>query len=225
MSPHFLRYAEHLVQAYVYRDRADHRLAAISLYNLRYNEAIESFVEVDNNHSPYIYQQPQSWGAVYLPEPWRQFKSWMKNFPWKQDPVVPNSLTNRWPHERVSLVVRMPYVGAAVLTACDAIRVGKVSSFCHRPKNTCADDRLHRVLHPLPTRARRLPDLSEPSRSALVFVRRSSLSTYWMRPLLTLRTSPRPKLTGRTTSRSAPTTNPPRTRRARLSMPSSASRS
>jgi hypothetical protein len=205
VSPHFLRYAEHMVQAYVYRDRADHRLAAISLYNLRYNEAIESFVEVDNNHSPYIYQQPQSWGAVYLPEP--------------------NSLTNRWPHERVSLVVRMPYVGAAVLTACDAIRVGKVSSFCHRPKNTCADDPLHRVLHPLPTRARRLPDLSEPSRSALVFVRRSSLSTYWMRPLLTLRTSPRPKLTGRTTSRSAPTTNPPRTRRARLSMPSSASRS
>ncbi|GAA5985543.1 hypothetical protein JCM10908_007019 [Rhodotorula pacifica] len=100
VSPYFLRYAEHMVEAYVYRDRADHRLTAISLYNLRYNEAVEDFVTIDNKHTPYIYQQPQSWGAIYLPEPWRQFKLWMKNFPWDKDPVVPDSLTNRWPYQR-----------------------------------------------------------------------------------------------------------------------------
>lgn len=209
----------------MYRDRADHRLAAISLYNLRYNEAIESFVEVDNNHSPYIYQQPQSWGAVYLPEPWRQFKSWMKNFPWKQDPVVPNSLTNRWPYERVSLGLRN-----VLRRSCCTDRLQRTQSW--KSMYLLSGRRMHalmtyfnRVLHSLPTRARRLPDLSEPPGSALIFVRRSSLPASWMRHLLTPRVSQRRNLTGRTTSRSAQTTNPPKTRRARLSMPSSASRS
>lgn len=101
VSPYFLQYAENMVRAYVYRDRADSRLVAISLYNLRYNEAREEFVQVDNNHEPFVYQQPQSWGAVFMPEPWRQFKSWLTNFPWDQDPIVPNSLTNRWPYKKV----------------------------------------------------------------------------------------------------------------------------
>ncbi|GAA6019196.1 hypothetical protein JCM8202_000930 [Rhodotorula sphaerocarpa] len=100
VSPHFLRYAEKMVRAYVYRDHADHRLTAISLYNLRYNEAREAFVQVENNHAPYIYQQPQSWGAVFLPEPWRQYTRWMETFPDGQDPVVPDSLTNRWPYRQ-----------------------------------------------------------------------------------------------------------------------------
>lgn len=97
VSPHFLRYAQNMVDAYVYRDHADHRLSAISLYNLRYNEAIESFVSVKNGHRPYIYQQAQSWGAVFLPEPWRRFLAYVKRFPLGKDPLVPDSLTNRWP--------------------------------------------------------------------------------------------------------------------------------
>lgn len=118
-----------MVQAYVYRDHADHRLTAISLYNLRYNEAIESFVQVDNHHAPYIYQQPQSWGAVYLPEPWRQFKLWMKKFPWNQDPLVPNSLTNRWPHEKVSPFRSLVKLGVPSLTVASLCRAGKVGYF------------------------------------------------------------------------------------------------
>ncbi|GAA6057697.1 hypothetical protein NBRC10513_003040 [Rhodotorula toruloides] len=98
VSPHFLRYAQNMVDAYVYRDHADHRLSAISLYNIRYNEAIESFVSVENGNRPYIYQQAQSWGAVFLPEPWRRFLTYVKRFPAGKDPLVPDSLTNRWPY-------------------------------------------------------------------------------------------------------------------------------
>lgn len=106
VSPHFLRYAQKMVEAYVYRDHADHRLFTISLYNLRYNEAIESFVSVDNGHRPYIYQQPQSWGAIFMPEPWRRFISFVAQFDKGVDPLVPNSLTNRWPFAQVSSLER-----------------------------------------------------------------------------------------------------------------------
>jgi len=102
-----------MVEAYVYRDHADHRLFTISLYNLRYNEAIESFVSVDNGHRPYIYQQPQSWGAIFMPEPWRRFTSYVKNFEKGLDPLVPNSLTNRWPFAQVSFHGRLRLLAAA----------------------------------------------------------------------------------------------------------------
>ncbi|GAA5852127.1 hypothetical protein JCM8547_000166 [Rhodosporidiobolus lusitaniae] len=97
VSPYFLQYAQKSIEAYVYRDHGGHRLFGISLYNLRYNEAIEAFVSVENNNQPYIYQQPQSWGAIYAPEPWRRFKTWFHAFPTTQDPLVPDSMTNRWP--------------------------------------------------------------------------------------------------------------------------------
>ncbi|KAL7342863.1 glycosyl transferase family 64 domain-containing protein [Rhodotorula toruloides] len=97
VSPHFLRYAQNMIDAYVYRDHADHRLSAISLYNIRYNEALESFVSVKNGHRPYIYQQAQSWGAIFLPENWRRFTTYVKRFPAGKDPLIPDSLTNRWP--------------------------------------------------------------------------------------------------------------------------------
>lgn len=105
----------------MYRDHADHRLTAISLYNLRYNEAREAFVHVENNHAPYIYQQPQSWGAVFLPEPWRQYTRWMETFPDGQDPVVPDSLTNRWPYRQVRLLSRSHRVLTARADACFAL--------------------------------------------------------------------------------------------------------
>lgn len=99
-----------MVDAYVYRDHADHRLLLISLYNPRYNEAIESFVEVDNGHRPYLYQQPQSWGAVFLPEPWRRFLTYVSQFENGKDPLVPDSLANRWPFANVSLGPRFTHV-------------------------------------------------------------------------------------------------------------------
>lgn len=92
------RYAETMVRAYVHRDRADYRLYGISLYNLRYNEAVEDFVQFPGGAHPVVYQQPQSWGAVYLPEPWRRFLAYQKQFTKDgRDPLVADSLTNRWP--------------------------------------------------------------------------------------------------------------------------------
>lgn len=91
-----------MIKAYVYRDHADHRLHGISLYNLRYNEALESFVSVETDNLPYVYQQAQSWGAVFLPEPWRQFQLYHQTILKSGiDPVVPDSMTNRWPFRHV----------------------------------------------------------------------------------------------------------------------------
>jgi hypothetical protein len=42
-------------------------ILGISLYNIRFEEVHEKFWRVDTNNSLYIYQQPQSWGAVYGP--------------------------------------------------------------------------------------------------------------------------------------------------------------
>jgi hypothetical protein len=103
VSPYFLQYAEAMVNAYVYRDAADHRLSAISLYNPVYNEAIESFVSVSNGNKPFVYQMPQSWGAVIMPGPWSDFLAFESVFgKIDVDPLVPDSMTNRWPWEVVS---------------------------------------------------------------------------------------------------------------------------
>ncbi|KAM0790421.1 hypothetical protein ACM66B_003302 [Microbotryomycetes sp. NB124-2] len=102
VSPHFLQYAENMVRSYVYRDEADSRLVGISLYSPRYNEALERYSNLEQRGtSPvFAYQQPQSWGAVLLHEPWKRFLQWFDAFPRDVDPLVPNSMTNRWPFEK-----------------------------------------------------------------------------------------------------------------------------
>ncbi|KAK4704561.1 hypothetical protein P7C70_g1649, partial [Phenoliferia sp. Uapishka_3] len=101
VSPYFLQYSEAMVRAYVYRDRADHRLFAISLYALRFNEVLDKFVSVKNGNNPWIHQMPQSWGAVFLPEPWRQFLLWQREQQkYGIDPIIPDTNTNRWDHRQ-----------------------------------------------------------------------------------------------------------------------------
>lgn len=99
VSPLFLRYAKDMIDAYYIRDHADIRLFAISLYAPRYNEVLDDFVSVDNAHQPWVHQQPQSWGAVFAPEPWRQFLMWQaEQEKYQTDPIIPDSATNRWNH-------------------------------------------------------------------------------------------------------------------------------
>lgn len=122
-----------MIQAYVYRDRADYRLHGISLYNLRYNEALEDFVSVHNNYQPYIYQQAQSWGEILLPEPWRQLQLYHQAIVESGiDPVVPNSMTNRWPFKNVRLFFFFCFCSRTLLTFKTTFsfdRAGRVS--CH----------------------------------------------------------------------------------------------
>lgn len=97
VSPLFLRYAKDMIDAYYIRDHADIRLFAISLYAPRYNEVLDDFVSVENAHQPWVHQQPQSWGAVFAPEPWRQFLMWQaEQEKYQTDPIIPDSATNRW---------------------------------------------------------------------------------------------------------------------------------
>lgn len=89
-----------MIKAYVQRDRANYRLYGFSLYNPRYSEVLEKFVELPIGQHPIILQQPQSWGAIYLPEPWRRFLKFEAGLAVAQlDPVIPESCTNRWPHQ------------------------------------------------------------------------------------------------------------------------------
>lgn len=99
VSRHFLTYANAMVEAYFYRDGFDDKLFGISLYNARYNEATEDFYSIDNDHQPYILQQPQSWGGIYAPVAWREFLAYAEEWNGK-DPLIPNSMTNRWPPEK-----------------------------------------------------------------------------------------------------------------------------
>jgi hypothetical protein len=113
-----------MIRQYVYVERADHRLMGFSLYNIRYNEATESFVSVDTDHKPYILQQPQSWGAIHLPETWREFVIYARQIiEADMDPIIPDSLTNRWPYKQV----RLPCLSG---TSQSPRRVGRVSFRC-----------------------------------------------------------------------------------------------
>ncbi|KAJ3091777.1 Exostoses (Multiple)-like 3 [Quaeritorhiza haematococci] len=99
VSRHFLEYAEQMVKAYFYGPKFHGGLLGISLYNLRFDEVHNRYWRVHNQFQPYILQHPQSWGAIYGPVQWNEFIKWyVKNQ--HIDPVVPDSLTNRWPHER-----------------------------------------------------------------------------------------------------------------------------
>lgn len=94
LSPYFLLYIEKLVRAYFYNLKLEKRLFGISLYNQRFNEVIDNYISVSNNHQLYAYQMPQSWGALYAPKMWRNFLKFLQN---ELDPFIPNSYTNRWP--------------------------------------------------------------------------------------------------------------------------------
>ncbi|CAF1484768.1 unnamed protein product, partial [Didymodactylos carnosus] len=94
VSSYFLLYIDKLVKAYFYGLKLDKRLFGISLYNQRFNEVIDEYVSVSNGHQPYLYQLPQSWGALYAPNMWREFLFFLND---KNDTLIPNSYTNRWP--------------------------------------------------------------------------------------------------------------------------------
>ena len=97
VSPYFLAYLDRLVKAYFYNLKLDTHLFGISLYNQRFNEVIEDYVNVSNDHQLYLYQMPQSWGALYTPTLWRKFLDFFQN---DTDPLIPDSYTNRWPRRK-----------------------------------------------------------------------------------------------------------------------------
>ncbi|KAJ3016056.1 UNVERIFIED_CONTAM: hypothetical protein HDU68_012451, partial [Siphonaria sp. JEL0065] len=101
VSPHFLEFAEQMVERYLSPRGGvgySSKCIGVSLYNQRYDEVNERdwTISTTPNYTPYILQQPQSWGAVYSPDAWNDFRKWFLAQPPSLDPFIPNSLTNRW---------------------------------------------------------------------------------------------------------------------------------
>ncbi|KAJ3311802.1 hypothetical protein HDU76_003037, partial [Blyttiomyces sp. JEL0837] len=101
VSPHFLEYSEQMIARYLHpRGSPGHssHCIGISLYNQRYDEVNERTWSIDTgpHFTPYILQQPQSWGAIYSPDGWSEFVKWYTGHLVHFDPLIPNSYTNRW---------------------------------------------------------------------------------------------------------------------------------
>lgn len=66
------------------------------------------------SNSPYLYQTPCSWGAVYFPKPWREFISYLHH---RQDTIdvqppvtIPGSRTNDWAGSWKKFLFELMYV-------------------------------------------------------------------------------------------------------------------
>ncbi|KAI8615053.1 glycosyl transferase family 64 domain-containing protein [Chytriomyces sp. MP71] len=101
VSPHFLEYAEQMVGRYLHPRGSpgySTKCMGISLYNIKFEEVNERDWRVwtGPNFEPYVLQHPQSWGAVYAPTAWNDFRKWFLLQDPSLNPLIPDSLTNRW---------------------------------------------------------------------------------------------------------------------------------
>jgi hypothetical protein len=104
ISPYALLYAETMINRYYYAYRRVDRLCGVSLFNAHYSEVNEEKTPRDLSTIPeaaYLYQYPQSWGALFSPICWRNFTDFATALiSAGTDPLVPNSFANRWPHAK-----------------------------------------------------------------------------------------------------------------------------
>ncbi|KAJ3230596.1 hypothetical protein HDU81_004402 [Chytriomyces hyalinus] len=101
VSRHFLEFAEQMVSRYLHprgTPGSTTKCIGISLYNQKFDEVNDKDWSLSTGplHHPYLLQQPQSWGAVYAPEAWNDFRKWFFAQPPDFNPLIPNSMTNRW---------------------------------------------------------------------------------------------------------------------------------
>ncbi|KAH8832836.1 hypothetical protein DL96DRAFT_1583566 [Flagelloscypha sp. PMI_526] len=111
-------------------------LFGISLYQPKINELHAGGIKpplprtlfaqkgIDPNH-PYLSQVPCSWGAIYFPEHWRQFHSYlilrlsqtMLSLPTKgeQSIIVPNIRSNRWSRSWKKYFIELAYLRGYVM--------------------------------------------------------------------------------------------------------------
>ncbi|RNF26495.1 uncharacterized protein Tco025E_01200 [Trypanosoma conorhini] len=57
---------------------ADPHFVGFALFRPIFDELSRRRVEVKNSYAPFLLQQPCSWGAVYLPGPWRRFREFFE---------------------------------------------------------------------------------------------------------------------------------------------------
>jgi hypothetical protein len=138
LSPLFYVWAKLALLKYRYGHTSDRHvnMFGISLYTPRIQELtyprerINPYLEFSTESTPFLFQVPCSWGALYFPEQWRQFHGYMAGrLLWKRDQeynasqptpgsipdvFVPKSRSNSWKHSWkkyfIELVVLHGYV-------------------------------------------------------------------------------------------------------------------
>jgi hypothetical protein len=105
VSPWYFQWIQHNVAlSRNLRQRDYERFFGISFYTPRLNEITFTPPRWDphsifKNETSLLFQLPCSWGAVYYPERWIEFKSY---FEWRQThhdlkgDIIPNSRSNGW---------------------------------------------------------------------------------------------------------------------------------
>ncbi|KAJ3352839.1 hypothetical protein HDU83_007641 [Entophlyctis luteolus] len=122
VSRHFLEYSEQMIARYLSPRGSpgySPRCIGVSLYNQKYDEVNDKDWSVSTGqfYSPYLLQQPQSWGAIYTADGWNDFRKWYLAQTPNFDPLIPSSLTNRWPKSRSwkKFMLRYMYTKGKVL--------------------------------------------------------------------------------------------------------------
>ena len=113
VSPYFLQWIHYSITVVHINSHSTRnnlqRIIGVSLYTPRVRENLrERFLErinfneltnilVNNRNSPFFYQTPCSWGAVYFPRPWRMFLAYMqRRLEFKNTVTIHGSTTNTW---------------------------------------------------------------------------------------------------------------------------------
>ncbi|CAG8569650.1 12874_t:CDS:2 [Cetraspora pellucida] len=134
LSPFFYIWAKYCVLKYRYgTDRSlSGRMFGVSLYNTKLNElhlpgrrpfnpALALRGTIYPNQSPYLSQVPCSWGALYFPEIWREYRIYQNarlndvNGLQLQDISVPGSRSNRWKKSWKRFFIELTYLRGYVM--------------------------------------------------------------------------------------------------------------
>ncbi|CAG8590087.1 11411_t:CDS:2 [Dentiscutata heterogama] len=134
LSPFYYIWAKYSVLKYRYGiDRSlSGRMFGISLYNIKINElnlagrrpfnpALSLRGTIYPNQSPYLSQVPCSWGALYFPEIWHEFRIYQNarlndiHGLKLQDITVPESRSNRWKESWKRFFIELAYLRGYVM--------------------------------------------------------------------------------------------------------------
>ena len=99
VSPFFLEFARDAIVKYGLQDDDDHPgLLGISLFHELFSEITSRAVSCNDPGADFfLYQQGQSWGAVFFPVEWQRFVAFYKTLPESFDPQLPfESSVNDW---------------------------------------------------------------------------------------------------------------------------------
>lgn len=77
----------------------------LALYRPIFDQLSQKDVPVDSGDNPFLLQQPCSWGSVFFPKPWREFRNWFEEHRHEKaevmlsKPRILRPLSNKWDTE------------------------------------------------------------------------------------------------------------------------------